>query len=1167
MASINDEKQAWSFHVAGIGASAGGIHALRSFVLSLPEKLGLSLVVVQHQMPQQRSTLVQLLGKHSALPIVQALEGMPVQVDHVYIASPDSAVTVEEGVLRTRPFTDQVRPGINTVDTLFASLARDCGPKAIGIVLSGTGSDGAKGVVQIKQAGGMNFAQDPTTSMHNGMPCAAIFTGVVDHVCPIEALAHELLVCTSGSDVLAQTSERWNKEAGKALEEILAIVYRYAEFDLSGYKVTPLLWRIQHRMRVRKVKQFSDYRDLLQDDTAEVESLISGVPIHVTAFFRDAEAWNVLRDKVIEPLVSERNSKEPIRVWTPACSTGEEAYSVAMLLCEANGNHEDTNFQLFATDALPEIVGRASRGQFSRHAVEALDFDRQANFFYPVDGAYRIKRSLREKIVFAPQRLLSDPPFAGVDLITCRNLLIYLEEEAQQRLLALLHSSLRTGGYLFLGDGEALSSKQEGFEVVSSKWHIYRKVGSANGFKVDFPSEVKAAKNEQTLQSLVAGFAHQAIVERLDLPSVLMDADFNILRVYGNTSGILQMPHGEPTHNLLRVARPTLLPHLESTVCKALAERRTVTFHQCSEADPGDSVNIRVTPLQNGESGKNGRLLVSFILGGPLDEPTGETSNSFDESIHPPSDSLRISVEELDASRAELQALNEELRAVNDQLKLSNDEINEINAQLRGKIGELETQGNVLSSGHVMTLFLDEDLMVRWFTPAVAELFPLRTGDTGRRITDLVPKFKDECFLDDVRKVMQDGQLLEAEVLRDDGRWFLRQIRPFRTQAKSTTGAAITFHDITDRKHAQTAMADDLSIITALHNLAERLLLITDLPKAMNEVLAATVSLFRADRGTIQFYDRVADGLRYAAAHGFDVNALALIPPIDRDFHSTCAVALRTGERVVATDILSDPSWGAHASTAESLGYSAAISTPIKTGREELLGIVTVHFDKPRTPTDRELRWADLYARLAAHTIERTRAEAALRENQEKYAALFLASPAPLLILKPDAPHFTITEVNDAYLNATMTKRADLVGKGLFEIFPDNPDEVGATGVRNLSVSLQRVLATRRADVMAVQKYDIRRPQAEGGGFVERWWSPINSPVLGANGEIAAIIHRVEDVTEIIQRRSAGGADQILRDQQNVIERLRQTIDELTREVEKRRNAEDALLKLKAEIE
>jgi two-component system, chemotaxis family, CheB/CheR fusion protein len=1050
MATINDEKRAWSFHVAGIGASAGGIHALRSFVLGLPEKLGLSLVVVQHQMPQQRSMLVQLLGKHSALPMAQAVDGMPVEVDHVYIAPPDSAVTVEEGVLRTRPFTDQVRPGINTVDALFASLARDCGPKAIGIVLSGTGSDGAKGVVQIKQAGGMNFAQDPTTSMHNGMPCAAIFTGVVDHVCPIEALAHELLVCTSGSDVLAQTSEKWNKEAGRALEEILAIVYRYAEFDLSGYKVTPLLWRIQHRMRVRKIKQFSDYRDLLQDDNTEVESLISGVPIHVTSFFRDAEAWDVLRDKVIEPLVSERDSNHPVRVWTPACSTGEEAYSVAMLLCEANGDHEDANFQLFATDALPEIVGRASRGQFSRQAVEALDFDRQANFFYRVDGAYRIKRSLREKIVFAPQRLLSDPPFADLDLITCRNLLIYLEEEAQQRLLAHLHSSLRTGGYLFLGDGERLSSKQEGFEVVSSKWHIYRKVGSANGFKVNFPREVKAAKNEQTLQSLVAGFAHQAIVERLDLPSVLVDANFNILRVYGNTSGILQMPAGEPTQNLLRVAHPTLLPHLESTVCKALAGRRTITFHQRSEADPGDSVNIRVTPLQNGESGKKGRLLVSFMPGGSLDESTVETSDFVAGSISPSSDSLRISVEELDASRAELQALNEELRAVNDQLKLSNDEINEINAQLRGKISELETQGNVLSSGRVMTLFLDEELVVRWFTPALAELFPLRPSDTGRRITDLIPKFKDECFLDDVRKVMQDGQLLEAEVLRDDGRWFLRQIRPFQTPSKSTTGVAITFNDITDRKRAEEAVAEEFRCTKILQDLSAQLITEDDIQAIYDAILTAAIEITRADAGTVQRLDDETQELVFLAARNITRDMIEYFFRVDAGSNTPCGMALKSGQRSfvdfdqpgIADE---DGSMRRHVQD----GLLSAQSTPLTSRSGKPIGMVSTHWRKSgHRPSERELRFLDLLARQAADIIEQRSAEAALRASVARQAFLLSLSDALRPLDDPKAIKAATTRVLAEHLAVTRAEyfEADASGEYLETIDGYADGAVGRVG-------------------------------------------------------------------------------------------------------------------------
>jgi two-component system CheB/CheR fusion protein len=390
MGTRKDRQQACGFHVVGIGTSAGDIQPLRRVFASLPEKPGLAFIIVPHLAPDQPSMPVDVLAAHSRLPVYPAADGMPLQVDSVYLAAANEVLTLEDAVLRSRPIGGRIPSDIDSIDILFESLANACGPKAVGIVLSGTGSDGAAGVVHLKQAGGRVFAQDPITAMHEEMPCAAIATGLVDHVTAIEGMAHQLLVATSPCRDVSHPADAGTDENGKALHEILAQVQRYADFVLSGYKAAPLLWRIQHRMSARRITQFSDYRDLLIDDAAELEALILRLPIHVTAFFRDEEAWSILQRDVIEALVAQQTTARPIRVRTPACSTGEEVYSVAMLLAETAGRSPDrpVDFQLFASDASPEIVARASRGQFPASAVEAVGPQRRTQFSYPVDGRY-----------------------------------------------------------------------------------------------------------------------------------------------------------------------------------------------------------------------------------------------------------------------------------------------------------------------------------------------------------------------------------------------------------------------------------------------------------------------------------------------------------------------------------------------------------------------------------------------------------------------------------------------------------------------------------------------------------------------------------------------------------------------------------------------------------
>jgi chemotaxis methyl-accepting protein methylase len=916
------EEKPFEFPVVGIGASAGGILAIQSLLQALGDCRSAAIVIIQHLPPGKPSGFPGLVRKWTPLPVHEDLDGLAPVPGNVYLPPPSDVLTLEAGLFRTRPAAGgQRRPGIDTIDAFFESLAQDRGSNAIAVVLSGTGTDASAGAVRVRQAGGTVLVQEPASAAHEGMPASVIARGVARAVLPIAGIADEILALASPDPARRRASEAWSDTSSHALDEILALIAGRAGLDLASYKSSPVLWRVQQRMDARGSRHFADYEALLRDDPAELERLVKGLPIHVTEFFRDPQAWEVLEQDVIGAPDGER----PLRAWTPACATGEEAYSLAMLLAErAAAANAAPDFQVFATDASRAIVARASRGVFAENAMHGISSERRLRFFYAADRSWRVKRSLRERMVFAPHDLLRDPPFGNLDIITCRNLLIYLEPDAIEHVLTVLHGALRTGGCLFLGRGEPLPSRQKGLVPVSTKWHIYRKTNEPLALKAKFTRHLKRAR-------------HAALAPA--------------------------------------AARPP--------------ERR----HPNEQAE----------------------------------------------------EAMRVSRNELDASREELEALNEELKASNDQLNLSVEDLAESNVQLREKIAQLEMQSRVLSSGSVATVFLDNEKRIRWFTPAIAELFPLADGDRGRPLTDLAPRFADPAFFDDVDAVMRTGEPREAEVAGKSGRWWLRRIGPFLSSDEAIMGVAAIFTDITDGKHASQALAQDLKDTQLLRDLALRQVPEDNLATACRDVLSAAVAITRADAGTVQMVDDATGELVLLASHG--VGDAAGVP---------------------------DPKGDLRAHVEE--GLLSEQSTPLVTRAGKVIGMISTHWRRHHRSSEHELRFLDLLARQAADLIERTRAAKALHESEERYRNLFNSIDEAFCIIEVlfdaagKAVDYRYVEVNPSFEIVSGIKRA--AGRRMREIAPGHEERWFEIYGR-VAMTGEPLRFEHRADPMGDRTYDL----------------------------------------------------------------------------------------------
>ena len=844
----------------GVGASAGGLDAFKKLLTALPEHPGMAFVLIPHLDPRHERLKVELLARHTPMRVREVEDGMAVRADHVYIIPPNKNLAMKGGVLRLSMPHDQ-RSSHTAIDFFLRSLAEDQHERAIGIVLSGTGSHGTIGLQAIKGEGGLAMVQEPSTAEYDQMPRSAIASGVVDFVLPVEQMPAELERYVQHSYVngIRKSLEAEVVPPDEAAP-ILALLRARTKYDFRSYRKKMLLRRIQRRMSLTHVDRIADYLLLLRENAAEVKQLFKDLLIGVKGFFREPEAYGVLEHLVLPQLIGHTDSEAPVRAWVAACATGEEAYSMAMLMTERFAAvQRPPAIQIFATDIDDDALEIARHGVYPESIAADVSPDRLKRFFNKADeNHYRVNNQIRECIVFAPQNLISDAPFSRLDFISCRNLLIYLEPEVQQKVIALFHFALKDDGYLMLGSSETIGREGAHFEAVSKKWRIYRRLGTSRRDFIELPMPSREERLGRFPPFTPAGdrrpvnlaeLTQRILLQDFAPASVLINQKYEILYLHGATGKYLDFPTGAPLCDILTMVRQGLRTKVRAAVHTVLRENTSVklTDLRVRRDDGYHAVEVTVQPIHDPKA--EGLLLLVFedrrdLKALPPHGPMGEVDESsavhqLEYELKTTREDLQSSIEELESSNEELKAANEEMMSMNEELQSANEEfetskeelqsLNEelstVNSQLQDKVEELEGVSNdilnLLASTDIATVFLDTEFRIKRFTPATAKLLTLIATDVGRPLSDLSRKFGDDDLLLHAEQVLERLIPLEKEVIDSEGNSYLRRIVPYRTGDKKVEGVVITFVDITERKRAyadlERRVEDRTSEIEAAH--------------------------------------------------------------------------------------------------------------------------------------------------------------------------------------------------------------------------------------------------------------------------------------------------------------------------------------------------------------
>jgi two-component system, chemotaxis family, CheB/CheR fusion protein len=825
------------FSIVAIGASAGGLDACTKLIDSLPTKPGLAFILIQHLDPNHESMMADLLAGHTSMTVEQARDGTIIAPDHLYIIPPGSYLSATKGALHlSQP---NARHGARLpFDFLLQSLAEDCAARTIAVILSGTGADGSLGLKALHDAGGFAIAQDPEEAEYDGMPKAAIAAGAVDLILPVGEIAAALV------DPARRTpqTEKAPVADPTCLPEIIDLLRTSTSHDFTLYKMGTLQRRIERRMGLSALDTMTDYLDKVRADPVELDLLAKDLLINVTSFFRDAQVFDMLATKIVPDMVRDQPPERPLRLWIAGCSTGEEAYSLAMLFREAIiASKRDVKLQVFASDVDGDAIATARDGVYPDTIAPQISPERLARFFVKEDHGYRVSPELRAAVVFTVQDVLSDPPFSKLDMISCRNLLIYLGTEAQAKVIGLFHFALREGGTLLLGSAETIGSNEIRFKVISKAERLYHHIGRSKpgdiGFKLgqnETPrSAVRLEPSQTTHQNKLADLVQRLVNEAHCPAAVLINRKHESLFSSGPTERYLRIAPGHPSHDILAMAPQGLRTKLRSAIQQAVQAGGPIIVTGGRSEQGGKTIafDIHVKPV---ESDGEALFLICFVdvplkpaKPGPAASPRSAarvaeleheletTRTELQGAIH----NLEISGEEQRAVNEEALSVNEEFQSTNEELLTSKEELQSLNEELTALNSQLQETldrqrvtsndlQNVLYSTDVATLFLDTKLNIRFFTPATTSLFNLIPGDVGRPLADLKSLSADQALPSDAHHVLENLDAIDREIETTKGVWFVRRILPYLADDGKVEGVVITFTDVSERKLIKQALED-----------------------------------------------------------------------------------------------------------------------------------------------------------------------------------------------------------------------------------------------------------------------------------------------------------------------------------------------------------------------
>jgi two-component system CheB/CheR fusion protein len=842
-----NEVQKNEFLIVGMGASAGGLETLEEFFKAMPEKPGMAFVIVQHLDPTHKSLMVQLLKKHTEMTVLEVKDNTQVVPNHVYVIPPNKDMAIFNGILHLMDPT-AARGFRKPIDFFFRSLAEDQTEKAVGIILSGTGTEGALSLKDIKGHGGLALVQDPETAKYDGMPKSAIKAGVQDFILPVNQMPEMLLKYSKNRMFKLEVIPTKESTARELLEKVFILLRNATGCNFGDYKSTTIIRRIEKRMALNQIDKLETYIRYLQKNKNEVLKLFNELLIGVSSFFRDKEAFLEIENSVIPQIIRNKEEGEVIRVWVAGCSTGEEAYSLAILFDQAIlEQRKDLRVQIFASDLDKKAIMFARQGVYPNSIAGDISPKHLSQYFRSDTSSYRIKKEIRDQIVFAEHNLIKDPPFSKLDMVSCRNLLIYLNLKAQKKVFSIFNYALNSGGILFLGTSESLGEFDRLFDVLDRKHKIFRhknvtseKVSDIGHlFKDPFPKkDISVPILKRVRHESMASLTEKMLLATYAPACAIINHKGDAVYFFGNTGKYLQPSPGEARLNIVDMAREGLKSELQSIISKFLKSKMPEVRQNIKVKTNGfiQVIDLKIRPLEQlgtvedfimvtfEEKNQIATSSKDFKKTEPEDtseiialeqelEATKEYLRSTIEQLELSNEELKSSNEELQSSNEELQSTNEEMETSKEELQSVNEEIVTVNTELQEKINELalayDDMSNLLASTEIGTIFLDSQLHIKRFTPSMSKIINLIGSDVGRPFDHLSSNLIYNGILEDVQNVLAKFTPIKKSVKSLDNIWYLMQIMPYRTSENVIEGVVITFVDITSEK----LLAEELKMV------------------------------------------------------------------------------------------------------------------------------------------------------------------------------------------------------------------------------------------------------------------------------------------------------------------------------------------------------------------